>query len=245
MFEIHANSINHKRNINPAGFDAALEVEFSFISKSLECSDKMFCKICKMEVLPDPLRIKAHEKSKIHYQNVIFSEFPFVSRSKKETALCTICNSEFTMFSLKSGRKNSIHKNTLVMSSKHVRDHDNSKEHQTNLSMVDNRAPEAEFPSVSKSSTDPKKVLRRVATKMIPITASKIPRREEFTSGELYAKTLASNNPIEDNHAEAVLNFPTNTKQNILNGKIRVMAGVSRNKIPILRLKRVKIPEEV
>ena len=80
--EIHANSINHKRNINPAEFDAALEVEFSFISKSLECSDKMFCKICKMEVLPYPLRIQRHKKSKIHCQNVIFSEFPFVSRLK-------------------------------------------------------------------------------------------------------------------------------------------------------------------
>merc|ERR1711936_1082524 len=101
--EVHANSINHKRNINPAEFDAALEVEFSFISKSLECSDKMFCKICQIEMLPDPFKIKVHEKSKIHFQNVIFSEFPFLSRSKyqnmqyiKENAFCKICNFEFT-----------------------------------------------------------------------------------------------------------------------------------------------------
>ena len=56
---------------------------------------------------------------------------------------------------------------------------------------------------------------------MTPATASKILRRDEFTSGELYAEgespvrffetnTLASNNPIEDSHAEAILNFHTN-----------------------------------
>ena len=173
QIELHTKTFNHRRNINPAEFVRALEVEFPFISTSLECSDKMFCKICKVDVMSQsevrfpnysigPNDLKQHKNSRNHRINAIFSEFPFVSESKndrpyKKNAFCKICNSEFKMFIPKPGTKKGV-----VPSPKLVRDHENSKEHKTNLGMVHNAAQEVEFPSISKSSTDPNEVAIKI-----------------------------------------------------------------------------------